>query len=151
MASEVSDSGLFHDKKHISTVFDTLNKQRLSPKLCDVILQIFDFQIYAHSCVLAAASPYFEVLFHEDTSRVFSPKSPQLIEIQIDGQSDFAYKTAVDKIVNFMYTCEIQLDNEKVAHILEISRIMQMHSIISTVLYLVCIYVQHFYVIEMKT
>lgn len=124
----------FKDCKQILTVLEALNHQRLSSKLCDVILKISDEQIYAHSNILAAASPYFDSLFgSHDLPRAFSQKLPQIIEIHIDGPADPTYKKAVQKVVDFMYTSRIELDPGIVIQVLEIARIMEMTNIIGKV------------------
>lgn len=131
MESMGADNAIFSDNNHIYTAMEMLNKQRLSSKLCDVVLRVFDIQISAHACVLAAASPYFDELFYDqDHVRQFCPKTPQVIEIQIDGQTDPAYKSAVEKVVNFMYTSEIELEHYVLSQVLEIARIMRMSSVI---------------------
>ncbi|XP_045192298.2 zinc finger and BTB domain-containing protein 24-like [Mercenaria mercenaria] len=131
MESNESLQGHFQDCKLVSSILEALNDQRLSSKLCDVILKISDEQIYAHSNVLASASPYFDSLFSgQDLPRAFSQKTPQIIEIHIDGPSDPGYILAVQKVVDFMYTSHIQLDDGVLIQVLEIARIMQMASII---------------------
>lgn len=128
--------GQFQDSKQVFSVLEALNKQRLSSKLCDVILKIADDQIFAHSNILASASPYFDSLFSgQDLPRAFSQKTPQIIEIHIDGPTDPAYKIAVHKVVDYMYTSHILLDDDVLTQVLEISRIMQMDNIIGITIY----------------
>ncbi|KAL4235324.1 hypothetical protein ACF0H5_006959 [Mactra antiquata] len=131
MASKEETIGEFRDSNLIFSVLEALNKQRDSSKLCDVILKISDVQIYAHSNVLASASPYFNKFFcDQELPRAFSEKCPQIIEIQIDGQNDAGYANAVNKVVDFMYTSYIKLDVDCLSHVLEIAQIMQMNNVI---------------------
>ncbi|XP_052272711.1 zinc finger and BTB domain-containing protein 14-like [Dreissena polymorpha] len=133
MDSFDSSSRFFHDNKHNSLIFSLLNKQRSVQKLCDVIIQIFDFQFHAHACVLASASPYFNKLFCDaDIPREYCEKSPQLIEIHIDTEVSgyHAYSTAIEKIIDFMYTSSISLEDNIVTEIAEVAKIMQLTSII---------------------
>ena len=131
MESEDRNFVNYKDRKQIFSILEELNKQRLSTKLCDVILRISGVEIYAHSNVLAAASPYFDTLFggHE-LPRVFSQKSPQIVEIIIAGPVDPGYGEAVQKVVDFMYTSQIHLRDTILTQVTEIAKIMQMGTII---------------------
>lgn len=131
MEDSAYPKGCFKDPNQVFSVLKALNHQRLTPRLCDVVLRIFDTQIYAHACVLAAASPYFDEIFGEhDGLRVFCPKTPQIIEIQIDGLADPAYRVAVEKVVAYMYTSEIYLESGMLTQVQEIAKIMQLNDVL---------------------
>ncbi|KAG8549073.1 hypothetical protein GDO81_022803 [Engystomops pustulosus] len=63
------------DFPHYSSVLlDTLNKQRLEGKFCDLSVQVQDHVFQAHKTVLAASSPYFhDKLLLNDTSCLVLP------------------------------------------------------------------------------
>ncbi|KAG9469086.1 zinc finger and BTB domain-containing protein 9 [Eleutherodactylus coqui] len=63
------------DFPHYSSVLlDTLNKQRLEGKFCDLSVQVQDRVFQAHKTVLAASSPYFhDKLLLNDTSCLVLP------------------------------------------------------------------------------
>ncbi|XP_077142346.1 zinc finger and BTB domain-containing protein 9 isoform X2 [Ranitomeya variabilis] len=63
------------DFPHYSSVLlDTLNKQRLEGKFCDLSVQVQDRVFQAHKTVLAASSPYFhDKLLLNDTSCLILP------------------------------------------------------------------------------
>ncbi|XP_075042499.1 zinc finger and BTB domain-containing protein 9 isoform X2 [Mixophyes fleayi] len=63
------------DFPHYSSVLlDTLNKQRLEGKFCDLSVQVQDRVFRAHKTVLAASSPYFhDKLLLNDTSCLVLP------------------------------------------------------------------------------
>lgn len=132
MDSEGTRTSTFEDSEHISSILKILHNQRPHAKLCDVILKVSGETIYAHSNVLCAASPYFDALFcgGQDMPRAFSQKSPQIIEIHIDGDEKDGYIEAVQKIVDFMYTSVIVITPAVLSQIVEIAKIMQMENIL---------------------
>ena len=130
MASDSRQTREFVDQKLISSMISALNNQRLCSKLCDVVVRISGHELYAHSNVLAASSPYFDNLFSgPETPRSFSQKSPQIIEIHIDGGKDTGYGEAVQRVVEFMYTARIRIDVVLLPQITEIAKIMQMENV----------------------
>ena len=134
MASIGRPTGRFQDIELEKNILLALNEQRSSSRFCDVILRVSGEQIYAHSNVLAAASPYFGSFLGqgEDVPRAFSQKNPQIIEILIDGTTDdHGYGDAVGRVVDFMYTNTIELSAQIQTQVLEIARIMQMKKIIN--------------------
>ncbi|WAR12212.1 ZBT24-like protein [Mya arenaria] len=133
MEAESVKYSSYRDLNQNNSIFQALNIQRLESKLCDVVLKVYDANIYAHSCVLAAASPYFEDLFCvQDQPRTFSQNNPQIIEIHFsfDGQASAAYVDAVRKIISFMYTNCLTLGDDAISEVAEIAKIMQMTSVI---------------------
>ncbi|KAK3579167.1 hypothetical protein CHS0354_022702 [Potamilus streckersoni] len=132
MASSIARVATFFDNNQVSRVLKKLHEQRSLFQFCDVILRVCSVQIFAHSNVLAAASPYFASLFghNHELPRAFSQKMPQIIEIHIDGnEGDGGYSEAVRKVVDFMYTSSIELSFTTLTQVMEIARIMQMTKI----------------------
>ncbi|XP_059143449.1 myoneurin-like isoform X2 [Physella acuta] len=129
MASYITRNGTFHDPDLLKRNLLALNDQRNYSHFCDVVLRVSGTQIYAHSNVLAAASPYFGSFLGvgADCPRMFSQKHPQIIEIHIESKDgDGGYGEAVSKVVEFMYTSQINLTTSLVCQIIEIGKIMQM-------------------------
>ncbi|GFO06118.1 Zinc finger and BTB domain-containing protein 24 [Plakobranchus ocellatus] len=126
-------SGYFRDPDFVKRTLLALNDQRNFSHFCDVILKVCDTQIFAHSNVLAAASPYFRSFLGTgaDFPRAFSQKVPQIIEIHIDTtDGDNGYGEAVTKIIDYMYTSQITLTSTVISQIMEISKIMQMETLL---------------------
>ena len=132
MESADSRYSAFEDSKHVSSILNILQSQRPFAKLCDVILKVSGEIIFAHSNVLCAASPYFDALFcgGQDLPRAFSQKTPQIIEIHIDGDEKNGYIDAVQKVVDFMYTSVIEISDDSLSPIIEIAKIMQMETVL---------------------
>ena len=87
--------------------------------------------IFAHSNVLAAASPYFQSFLGQELPRQFSQRAPQVIEIQIDGsEPNTHYQDAVTAVIDFVYTGKMDVNETSVNQISEIARIMQINSVI---------------------
>lgn len=133
MASFIARTGDFFDPDQTRRTLLALNDQRNLSQFCDVVLRVLNTQIYAHSNVLAAASPYFESFLGvgADCPRMFSQKHPQIIEIHIDTKDeDSGYGEAVSKVVEFMYTSRITLTPTLVFQVVEIGKIMQMDKLL---------------------
>ncbi|GFR72818.1 zinc finger and BTB domain-containing protein 24 [Elysia marginata] len=131
--SIITTNGSFYDPQLKKQTLLALNEQRDMAQFCDVILKVCGTQIFAHSNVLAAASPYFGSFIGTgaDFPRVFSQKVPQIIEIHIDTKDgDDGYGEAVRKVIEYMYTSHITLTASLIGQIVEISRIMQMETLL---------------------
>ncbi|XP_076449006.1 uncharacterized protein LOC143285533 [Babylonia areolata] len=133
MATFMVRPSIFRDTDQTSRVLSILNEQRATSRFCDVILKVRDDHIYAHSNVLAAASPYFGSFLGlgPDQPRAFCEKTPQVIEIQIDGaDATSGYGDAVRHVVEYMYTCTLELNSVIITQIVEIARIMQIQRVL---------------------
>ncbi|ELT93127.1 hypothetical protein CAPTEDRAFT_222192 [Capitella teleta] len=114
----------------LTSLTSALFQQKQAGVFCDVIMKVCDIEIYAHSNVLAACSPYFNTFLAQDLPRQFCQRSPQVIEIQIDGvEPNSMYEEAVSHVVDYMYTGELVMSDQNVGQINEIGRIMQMDSV----------------------
>ena len=131
MASTTVREQSFQDLDQYTLVLKALFNQKQKKAFCDVILKVCGKEIYAHSSVLAASSPYFSSFLGQDSPRQFSPRSPQVIEIQIDGsEPNHRYEDAVSTVVEFIYTGKMRVNKESVDQICEIARIMQMENVV---------------------
>ena len=122
MATAVERETSFCNKTQTDTLIRALLRQKQDWLFCDVLIKVCGREISAHSNVLAAVSPYFAAFFGQDAPRSFSQKSPQIIEIRIDGchESNSIYEAAVDAIIDYMYTGEIRVGESCVSQITEI-------------------------------
>ncbi|KAK6184599.1 hypothetical protein SNE40_007042 [Patella caerulea] len=134
MAQNNKRLATYCDKKQTSAVMEGLNEQRKLSRFCDVVLKVCGEQIFAHSNILSSASEYFSSFLGcgQDWPRAFSQKTPQIIEIYIDGSDGDGkgYGEAVRKVVDFMYTSKIDITNEVLNEVIEIAKIMQMNKIL---------------------
>lgn len=114
-------------------LFLILNAQRKTKIFCDVVLQVSGESIHAHSNILSAASPYFRSFLGkgQDDPRAFSQKTPQIIEIHIEGSVDNdGYAESVRRIVDYMYTGKIELTADINYSLLEIAKITEMDKVV---------------------
>ncbi len=131
MASLLERESSFCDKNQNNAIVKALYNQKGPATFCDVIMKVCGRDIYAHSNVLAAASPYFSAFLSQDLPRQFSQRSPQVIEIQIDGsEPNMLYEEAVASVIDFIYTGKMTVRTSNVSQISEIARIMQMENIV---------------------
>ena len=77
MAAKVRESS-FCDKQQNDAIIRALFQQKDTATFCDVIMKVCGRDIYAHSSILAAASPYFNTFLRQDLPRQFSQRSPQV-------------------------------------------------------------------------
>jgi len=131
MASICVRESSFCDKAHNDTISQILYNQKQSAIFCDVVMKVCDREIFAHSNVLAAASPYFGSFLSQDLPRQFSQRAPQVIEIQIDGsEPNVLYEEAVGAVIDYIYTGKMLVKDTNVFQISEIARIMQIDTIV---------------------
>uniref|UniRef100_A0A673WJT1 Zinc finger and BTB domain-containing protein 7A n=1 Tax=Salmo trutta TaxID=8032 RepID=A0A673WJT1_SALTR len=106
---------------HSADILGSLNKQRLSGLLCDVLLVNQEREFPAHRSVLASCSPYFYKLF---TS---GPTADQQHVYSID----FVAAEALGALLDFAYTATLTVSHSSVgdilaaAHLLEISPVQE--------------------------
>ena len=131
MASIRVRESSFCDKAHNDTLSQIMYNQKQSAIFCDVVMKVCDREIFAHSNILAAASPYFGTFLGQDLPRQFSQRAPQVIEIQIDGnEPNVLYEEAVGAVIDYIYTGKMLVKETNVFQISEIARIMQIDTIV---------------------
>ena len=131
MASIRVRESSFCDKAHNDTLSQIMYNQKQSAIFCDVVMKVCDREIFAHSNILAAASPYFGTFLGQDLPRQFSQRAPQVIEIQIDGnEPNVLYEEAVGAVIDYIYTGKMLVKDTNVFQISEIARIMQIDTIV---------------------
>nr|XP_057928658.1 zinc finger and BTB domain-containing protein 7A isoform X3 [Doryrhamphus excisus] len=101
--------------EHSADILGSLNKQRLSGLLCDVLLVTQDREFPAHRSVLASCSSYFHKLFTSgaaaDQRNVYN--------------IDFVVAEALEALLDFAYTATLTVSHGSVADILAAARLLE--------------------------
>ncbi|XP_061681197.1 zinc finger and BTB domain-containing protein 7A [Syngnathoides biaculeatus] len=101
--------------EHSADILGSLNKQRLSGMLCDVLLVTQDREFPAHRSVLASCSSYFHKLFTSgaaaDQRNVYN--------------IDFVAAEALGALLDFAYTATLTVSHSSVADILAAARLLE--------------------------
>ncbi|XP_077462891.1 zinc finger and BTB domain-containing protein 7A [Stigmatopora argus] len=101
--------------EHSADILGSLNKQRLSGLLCDVLLITQDREFPAHRSVLASCSSYFHKLFTSgaaaDQRNVYN--------------IDFVAAEALGALLDFAYTATLTVSHTSVADILAAARLLE--------------------------
>ncbi|KAM6921581.1 zinc finger and BTB domain-containing protein 7A isoform 2-T3 [Xenentodon cancila] len=101
--------------EHSADVLGSLNKQRLSGLLCDVLLVTQDREFPAHRSVLASCSSYFHKLFTSgaaaDQQNIYS--------------IDFVAAEALGALLDFAYTATLTVSHSSVADILAAAHLLE--------------------------
>ncbi|KAF7668368.1 hypothetical protein LDENG_00016130 [Lucifuga dentata] len=97
--------------EHSADILGSLNKQRLSGLLCDVLLVAQDREFRAHRSVLASCSSYFHKLF---TSGVVA-----------DQQNVYTIDFALGALLDFAYTATLTVSHSSVADILAAAHLLE--------------------------
>ncbi|XP_032435089.1 kelch-like protein 22 [Xiphophorus hellerii] len=116
-----SDRQLFRCWTHFHSLMGGLDTLRQSGTLFDVVLLVEGRPIQAHRVLLAASCDYFRCMFAGGLREM------QQNEIPIHGIS----YTAMEKILDYIYTSEIELDLENVQEILMAASLFQLENVIS--------------------
>ena len=109
------------DHEHFSSTMCMMNKFREDSSLCDIKLIIGNQTLQAHRCVLAAGSPYFNTLFLGQFTEA-SMKEINLSEVTNNI-------SALKKVVAFIYTGEINIDEENLSIIIKLSSFFLIESL----------------------
>ena len=101
-----------------SRLLETMAKYREEERFCDVVLCVKDERIPAHKLVLVSASPYFASMFGQ--SAHIEARTTE----DIDLTKLIHCPTVVRKIVDFIYTSQIELNDKLVKTTIERSLIL---------------------------
>ncbi|XP_068600005.1 zinc finger and BTB domain-containing protein 7A [Brachionichthys hirsutus] len=101
--------------EHSADILCSLNKQRLSGLLCDVLLVTQDQEFPAHRSVLASCSSYFHKLF----------TSGAAADQQNIYNIDFVEAEALGALLDFAYTATLTVSHSSVAEILAAARVLE--------------------------
>ncbi|XP_047237201.1 kelch-like protein 22 isoform X2 [Girardinichthys multiradiatus] len=115
------DRQMFKSWTHFPSLMDGIHTLRQSGTLSDVVLLVEGRSIQAHRVLLAASCDYFRGMFAGGLREM------QQDEIPIQGVS----YTAMKKILDYIYTSEIELDLENVQEILIAATLFQLENVIS--------------------
>jgi len=99
---------------HASKTLTVLNTQRLSEIFCDVKLIVDDMEFSAHRGILAANSSFFLAMF---TAEMLEKDKTRVTLSSVS-------KAAMESILGFMYTGQIQIDLANVFELLQASNFL---------------------------
>ncbi|XP_028299179.1 zinc finger and BTB domain-containing protein 7A isoform X1 [Gouania willdenowi] len=101
--------------EHSADILGSLNQQRLSGMLCDVLLVTQDREYPAHRSVLASCSSYFHKLF----------TSGAAADQQNIYNIEFVAAEALGALLDFAYTATLTVSHSSVADILDAARLLE--------------------------
>ena len=101
------------DHVHFSSALCMINTFRIDSSFCDVKLIIGKKSLQAHKCVLAAGSPYFRSLFLGQFTEA------NMDEINLSEVTSSI--TDLERIVNFIYTGDIDIGEDNIELIIKLS------------------------------
>ncbi|XP_029366466.1 kelch-like protein 22 [Echeneis naucrates] len=110
----------YRSSSHLRSLLDGLLALRQSSILFDVVLLVEGRPIQAHRILLAASCDYFRGMFAGGL------RETQQKEIPIHGVSYVAMK----KILDYIYTSEIELDSDSVQDVLVAATLIQLENVI---------------------
>ncbi|XP_029916309.1 kelch-like protein 22 [Myripristis murdjan] len=111
----------YRSSAHFRSLLDGLLALRQSGTLFDVVLLVEGQPIQAHRILLAASCDYFRGMFAGGL------REAQQMEIPVHGVT----YTAMTKILDFIYTSEIELDLDNVQEVLIAATLVQIEDVIS--------------------
>ena len=118
VACSTTTAETFVDKSYQNAFMKRMHKQRQADQYTDVTLQSSDVDIRCHRNVLAAASDYFNAMFRCDLKESTSDT------IQMNMQP-----TILTRIVDYIYTGEIQLTVDTVESLVEACDVLQLDTL----------------------
>ena len=100
-----------------------LNNQREKGRHCDVIFCFEKEEIYAHSCVLAVNSPYFDMQLEKEYSESSVKRMRTLTFPTTDIQ-------IAEYLIHYMYTSSLGISNEIVEELVRVADILGMADVL---------------------
>ncbi|XP_026539579.1 BTB/POZ domain-containing protein 18 [Notechis scutatus] len=107
---------LYRNSRLLRMVFLQLHRQQRADLFCDVVLQAEGEAVPAHCCILSACSPFFT----EQLEREMAPKGHKVV-LEIRGLKIGTLR----KLVDFLYTSEMEVSREEAQDILAAARQLQ--------------------------
>lgn len=111
----------YRSPAHQGSILSGLDDLRQSSILFDVLLQVEGRPVHAHRILLAAACPYFRGMFAGGL------REAQQTEITVHGVTH----RAMSKLLDFIYTSEIELDLDNLQEVLAAATLVQMEAVIT--------------------
>lgn len=109
----------FTDVAHSKDLVNGLKFLRQDEDLCDVVLRVGSTSISAHKVVLAACSPYFKAMF----AGGLSESRQNTVTLQELNEH------AMETIVDFFYSGEIEISDSNVQDLLPVTCLLQVQSL----------------------
>ena len=117
---ECADKGTEIIGNHETDCFAVFHEMRCLGELCDITLKVNGKEVRAHRVVLAACSPYFRAML----TTAFVERDMGTISLQ-DCEEN-----AVEKLVEFLYTCKLKLNESNVENVLRVAAVFQIHLVV---------------------
>ncbi|XP_070582964.1 BTB/POZ domain-containing protein 18 isoform X3 [Erythrolamprus reginae] len=115
-SSDTKPKILYRNSRLLRMVFLQLHRQQRADLFCDVVLQAEGEAVPAHCCILSACSPFFT----EQLEREMPPKGHKVV-LDILGLKIGTLR----KLVDFLYTSEMEVSREEAQDILAAARQLQ--------------------------
>ncbi|XP_008053678.1 BTB/POZ domain-containing protein 18 [Carlito syrichta] len=113
MHSPASPKILYRNPRFLRLAFVQLHHQQQSGVFCDVLLQAEGEEVPAHCCILSACSPFFTERLERER-----PAQGQKVVLQLGGLKIRTLR----KLVEFLYTSEIEVSREEAQEVLSAAR-----------------------------
>lgn len=113
---QTRSSRIFQMKDHCSNSFSVMNQLRKDNQLLDVRLRINEYVFSAHRVVLASCSPYLKAMF---TCGMRESSQEEIKLLDIEPQ-------AMELLIEFAYTGEIEVTTDNVQDLLPAAGILQL-------------------------
>ncbi|XP_063964509.1 kelch-like protein 12 [Lytechinus pictus] len=121
VSSSEDDQTFVRRQQHALSMLSVIQSLHDQKQLCDVVLSVESKEIPAHRLVLSACSPYFHAMF---TSQLKESRQ-EVVKLQ-DMNAE-----AIEAIVNFAYSANIDITEENVQSITNAACVLQMESVIN--------------------
>ena len=105
---------------HEKDSFSVFHEMREFDELCDITLKVNRKEIRAHRVVLAACSPYFRAML----TTGFLESNLGTITLQDCEENAF------EELVEFLYTCKLNLNESNVEHVLAVAALFQLQLVV---------------------
>ncbi|XP_006814437.2 kelch-like protein 3 [Saccoglossus kowalevskii] len=106
----------YQDACQPSSVLATLDAFRSMGTLCDITIQVKEWQIPAHRLVLLSSSPYFRAML---TGQLAESNQHTVVMKDVDPQ-------AINDLINFIYTSKIKINEENVQNTMLCANLLQL-------------------------